>query len=76
MIREVKASETAGQVKLEGKTLVLTFLSCPFSYATKSEAPSKKFWLLEEGSVYWYSIDLSLSAGIALILPCSFWKSE
>lgn len=74
MIREVKASETAGQVKLEGKTLVLTFLSCPFSYATKSEAPSKKFWLLEEGSVY--SIDLSLSAGIALIFPCSFWKSE
>lgn len=76
MILEVKASEAAGQVKLEDKTLVLKFLSWPFSYVIKGEAPSKNIWLLEEISVYWYSINLSLSTGIALILPCSFWKSE
>lgn len=76
MISEVKTSEAAGQVTLEGKTLVLTFLSWPFSYATKSEAPSKNFWLLEEISVYWYYIDLSLSIGIAFVMNYSLFQNE
>lgn len=41
MILEVKTSGAAGQVKHEGKTLRLTFLSWPLPYVAKSEAPSK-----------------------------------